>query len=289
MNQNRLDQQQSIAHAVCRSALFVPATRVERIPKALASGADAIIVDLEDAVAEADKHAARSALDTFLQDTPDAAFHVRINASTSQHFEDDLTLCRRHAGIKGIVVPKAQSVAVLERAAACNKPLWPLIETAQGLLALASLVDVAGIERLSFGALDLGLELGLTPGSEGAERLLDQARYQLRVHSSAAGLAAPLESVYPAIDDSQGVQLAATRARDMGFAGMLCIHPRQLEFVHRAFSPSLGELAWAQRVLEAAEQSQGAFSVDGQMVDAPVIERARRIIAIAESLASEQE
>ncbi|HET8790172.1 MAG TPA: CoA ester lyase, partial [Modicisalibacter sp.] len=125
--------------------------------------------------------------------------------------------------------------------------------------------------------------------SEGAERLLDQARYQLRVHSSAAGLAAPIESVHPAIDDDRGVQLAATRARDMGFAGMLCIHPRQLEPIHRAFSPSLAELAWAQRVLEAAKQSHGAFSVDGQMVDAPVIERARRIMAIAESVASERD
>ncbi|SDL05054.1 citrate lyase subunit beta / citryl-CoA lyase [Modicisalibacter muralis] len=274
-----------MAHAVCRSALFVPATRAERIPKALASGADAVIVDLEDAVGEADKRSARQALEVFLKDTPDATFHVRINASTSRHFEDDLALCRRHDGIRGIVVPKAESVATLERVATCNKPLWPLIETARGLLALASLVDVAGVERLSFGALDLGLELGLTPGSEGAERLLDQARYQLRVHSTAAGLAAPLESVHPSIDDSQSIRLAAIRARDMGFAGMLCIHPRQLEPIHRAFSPSLTELAWAQRVLEAAERSHGAFSVDGQMVDAPVIERARRIMAISESVA----
>lgn len=278
-----------MSQRLCRSALFVPATRVERIPKALASGADAVIVDLEDAVAEADKRSARDSLDGYLRDAPEAAIHVRINAHDTPHFADDLALCRRHAGIQGIVVPKAQSAAALEHAATCGKPLWPLIETAQGLLALADLACVTGVERLSFGALDLGLELGLTPGSEGAERLLDQARYQLRVHSSAAGLAAPIESVHPAIEDSNGVRLAATRARDMGFAGMLCIHPRQLEPIHQAFSPSLTELAWAQRVLEAAEREHGAFSVDGQMVDAPVIERARRIKAIAESVAMERD
>nr|WP_297456657.1 CoA ester lyase [uncultured Halomonas sp.] len=278
-----------MSQRLCRSALFVPATRVERIAKALASGADVVIVDLEDAVAEADKRSARDSLDAYLRDSPEAAIHVRINAHDTQHFADDLALCRRHAGIQGIVVPKAQSTAALEHAATCGKPLWPLIETAQGLLTLASLACVTGVERLSFGALDLGLELGLTPGSEGAERLLDQARYQLRVHSSAAGLSAPIESVHPAIDDSHGVRLAATRARDMGFAGMLCIHPRQLEPIHQAFSPSLAELAWAQRVLEAAEREHGAFSVDGQMVDAPVIERARRIKGIAESLAMERD
>lgn len=269
-----------------RSILFVPATRPERIAKALASQADAVIVDLEDAVAEDAKVAARGALDAFLQQKTQASLLVRINASDTEHFEQDLELCSRYSAITRIVVPKAESYQALEKAAVCHKPVWPLIETARGLLALPSLVLVAGVERLSFGALDLSTELGLVPGTPGAQQVLDQSRYQLLVHSRAAGLAPPIESVHPAIEDTAAVEQAAMRAKEMGFSGMLCIHPKQLSPINQAFSPTEVELAWARKVIEGASQHEGAFSIDGQMVDAPVIARAKGILSRNEACVS---
>ncbi|GAB3351049.1 HpcH/HpaI aldolase/citrate lyase family protein [Chromohalobacter beijerinckii] len=265
-------------HAL-RSLLFVPATRPDRIAKALASPADAVIVDLEDAVADGDKAKARNALAAFLADNPQASLVVRVNASDSPHHTLDLALCARHTAVTHLLVPKAESVPALEQATACGKPLWLQIETATGLLALPGLAGMAGVERLSFGALDLITELGLTPETPGARQMLDQGRYQLVVHSRAAGLAAPLESPHPAIDDTDAVARTAVHTKEMGFAGMLCIHPRQLTAVNRAFSPSEADVAWARQVIDGADREAGAFSVAGQMVDAPVVSRARGILA----------
>ena len=265
-------------HAL-RSLLFVPATWPDRIAKALASPADAVIVDLEDAVADSDKAAARDALETFLADNPQASLVVRVNAPGSPHHESDVALCARQTAITHLFVPKAESRQALAKAAACDKPLWLQIETAQGLLALPSLAGMAGVERLSFGTLDMVTELGLTPETPGARQMLDQGRYQLVVHSRAASLAAPLESPHPAIDDTDAVARTAVHAKEMGFAGMLCIHPQQLPVVNQAFSPSEADVDWARQVVDGASREAGAFSVAGQMVDAPVISRARGILA----------
>lgn len=268
--------------ALIRSLLFVPASRPERIPKALASGADAVIVDLEDAVAQDAKDSARQALHEFLEQNPDAQVLVRINAPGTVEFEPDLALCKQHAGISGIMVPKAEGCQGIEQAAACQKPVWPLIESPRGVLALPSIVSVAGIERLSFGALDMASELDLIPGTPGAEQILNQCRYDILVNSLSAGLASPVESVYPDIEDMSAVEHAAKRAREMGFSGMLCIHPRQLPPIHQAFMPTDSEIDWAHRVVEHANRGEGVFRIDGQMVDAPVIARAKKILAKAQ-------
>jgi len=265
-------------HAL-RSLLFVPATRPDRIAKALASPADAVIVDLEDAVADGDKANARDTLEAFLGDNPQVSLMVRVNAPGTPYHEPDLALCARQTAITRLLVPKAESRQALAKAAACDKPLWLQIETAQGLLALSSLAVAAGVERLSFGALDMITELGLAPETPGARQMLDQGRYQLVVHSRAAGLAAPLESPHPALDDTDAVARTAVHAKEMGFTGMLCIHPRQLPVVNQAFSPSEAEVAWARQVVDGASHQAGAFSVAGQMVDAPVISRAQGILA----------
>ncbi|PAU52894.1 CoA ester lyase [Pseudomonas sp. PIC25] len=261
-----------------RSALFVPATRPERIPKALVSGADAVIVDLEDAVPEAQKEEARAHLDAFLAANPDACVRVRINAPGHPGQTADLALCQRYSGVIGVLLPKVESVAQTIVAAACGKPVWPLVESAAGLLALAEIARSVGVERLSFGGLDLGLDLGISSGSAAAERILDQARYALLLHSRTAGLAAPLDTVFPAIADHDGLAEAARNARDMGFGGLLCIHPSQVAVVHEALMPSAEELAWARRIMAANASGDGVFVVDGQMVDAPVIGRARRLL-----------
>lgn len=264
-----------------RSALFVPANRLERIPKAFAAGADIVIVDLEDAVAPEAKSAARDSLGERLKAGDVESIWLRINAPDSLEFETDLTFCREHPGIAGLVVAKAETTASLERVAALGLPLIPLIESAAGLAEIDSLSRVTGVERLSFGALDLSLDLGCEPGSEGGDWLLDQARYQIVIHSRLAGLAPPLETVLPEFRDLERVEAFARRASEMGFIGMLCIHPHQIEPAHRGFAPSESQLAWAKRVLDAAENGADAAQVDGQMIDVPVVTRARRLVARA--------
>lgn len=263
---------------IIRSALFVPATRPERISKALASGADVVIVDLEDAVQESLKEPARANLDVFLAANPQARLLVRINAPGHAGQAADIDLCRRHAGVVGVLLPKVESAEQVTRAAVSGKPVWPIVESAQGLLQLSAIARAAGVERLSFGGLDLALDLGLASGSAAAERILDQARYAILLHSRTANLAPPLDSVFPAIQDQLGLKRATQAARDMGFGGLLCIHPSQLAIVHQALMPGTEELAWAQRVMAAGASGDGVFVVDGQMVDAPVLGRARRLL-----------
>lgn len=271
----------STAFSPLRSALFVPASRPERIPRALASGADRVIVDLEDAVSPADKLTARAALAAFLQDHPEAGLAVRVNASDTEWFAGDVALCHAHTGVTALVLPKTESAAQVALARGNSTlPVWPLIETAAGLLALADIARAEGVERLSYGALDLGVDLGLSPGTEGAARMMDAVRGQLLVHARAAGLPAPLETVSTEFNDAEVVRGIARLARDMGFAGMLCIHPKQIAPAHAGFGFDPDDVAWAQRVLAlAAEHQDGAFQLDGRMVDAPVIRRARQIIA----------
>ncbi|WP_457930496.1 HpcH/HpaI aldolase/citrate lyase family protein [Pseudomonas aeruginosa] len=264
---------------IVRSALFVPATRPERIPKALASGADRVIVDLEDAVEEGLKVEARANLRRFLDDTPEARVLVRINAAEHPGHADDLALCRDHAGVIGLLLPKVESAAQVRHAAvASGKPVWPIVESARGLAALGEIAAAAGVERLSFGSLDLALDLDLNTGSNAAEQILGHARYALLLQSRLAGLAPPLDGVYPAIQNRAGLVEAVRFARDMGFGGLLCIHPSQVELIHQTLMPSPAELEWARRVAEAGASGAGVFVVDGEMVDAPVLGRARRLL-----------
>lgn len=265
---------------IVRSALFVPASRPERIGKALASGADRVIVDLEDAVEETAKEQARDNLREFLTHNPLANVLVRVNAPGHWAHEADLALCKGYAGVSGILLPKAETAEQIQLAHATGKPVWPIIESARGLIALPSLVNSPGVERLSFGSLDLGLDLNLRTASEAAEQVLAHARYAVLLHSRAAGLAAPLDGVYPAIQDVDGLHRHIQFARDMGFGGALCIHPTQVKVIHRALKPSASELDWARRVIAGAESGAGVFTLDGQMVDAPVILRARAILQV---------
>ncbi|WP_261793837.1 HpcH/HpaI aldolase/citrate lyase family protein [Pseudomonas oryzihabitans] len=262
-----------------RSALFVPATRPERIAKAVASGADVVIVDLEDAVAEAAKTSARGALEQALLAAPALRVWIRINAAAHSAHGDDLALCQRLGQVLGIVLPKAESAAQVERVhAETSKPVWPIIESARGLDRLKEIAGAAGVERLVLGGLDMGLDLGLESGTAAAERLLDQARFLLLLEGRLAGLPAPLDSVFPAIDDLAGLATATASARDQGFGGLLCIHPRQVAVVHDSLRPTPAEIDWARQVIAASQGDVGVFVVDGKMIDAPVIGRAQRLL-----------
>jgi (S)-citramalyl-CoA lyase len=262
-----------------RSALFVPGNRPERFAKALASGADVVIVDFEDAVPESDKAQARENLALFLKAQPTAKVWVRVNMAAHAQHPADLAFCTDQPGVCGVMLPKAERAEQVACAAATGKPVIPIIESAEGLYAMTAIAQTAGVQWLTYGSLDMSLDLGLVAGSPGAERMLDQLRFALLLHTRLAGLAPPLETVYARIDDNQGLTHFILSAQSMGFDGMLCIHPRQVAVVHDALAPDQTQLEWARRVLAGADDA-GAFQLDGQMIDAPVVQRARNILAL---------
>lgn len=271
-----------------RSFLFVPATSPERIAKAFASGADAVIVDLEDAVAPADKDRARLALFPVLQTLESAQrsrLLVRMNsAGTPWHDADVVALaeCARH-GLGGVVVAKAETAAGLARVAsavgeACA--LLPLIESVAGLDAADALAASPQVLRLVFGHLDFQVDAGLACGPDEAELL--PVRLSLVLASRRAKLPAPVDGISPDLQDSSQLVADGARARRGGFGGKLCIHPLQVSVVNAAFAPSALELDWARRVVEGfANAGGGVFSLDGRMVDMPVLLLAERTLARA--------
>jgi citrate lyase subunit beta / citryl-CoA lyase len=270
-----------------RSYLFVPGDRPERFAKALASGADAVVLDLEDAVRPDAKAAARDAVAAFVASSPERSRLVlRINAEDTAWFAADCELLVFHPGLS-VMLPKAQGVAVLHALQGLSPGLavLPLVESAAGVLAAEALAGAPGVQRLVFGTLDYALDMGLE-GELATTVGLDFAASRIALASHAAGIAAPVAGVTPAIDDEPLLLAEWARARAHGFGAKLCIHPRQVAAVHQALAPSTDEIAWARRVLAAADpagKSQGAVQLDGRMVDKPVIERARRLLARAGS------
>lgn len=269
--------------ASARSFLFVPADRTERLPKALASGAHGVIVDLEDAVAPQDKRGARHALlQAFAAlsaaDAPRVL--IRVNAVATEWHADDCWLLRQLAprGLGGAMLSKAEDAAATAAVAeAAGGAVLPLVESAAGLHAAVEVARARGVLRLAFGNLDFQVDLGMQCGPD--ERELDAARLQLAVASRVAGLPRPVDGVTVALDDEGRLAADISRGRRLGFGAKLCIHPRQVAAVNQQFGPTDAELAWARRVIEASrENPAGAFRLDGQMVDAPVIERARRLL-----------
>lgn len=268
-----------------RSLLFVPADRPERHAKALASGADLVIIDLEDAVAPDAKSAARQLLAQTLASLPAADRQrvlVRINAQDTAWFADDIAfiggLAEGSPG--GLMVPKVEDPALLATiASACpGLPLLPQIESGAGLDALDGIALGAGVVRLCLGHLDLQNDLGISCGPDESE--IAPARWDVVRASRRHGLPQPVDSVTTDTRDLTATDHDAARALRQGFGGKLCIHPAQVARVHAAFTPGLDRQDWARRVLAAVEASQGAVcTVDGRMVDTPVIVTAQRVLA----------
>lgn len=275
--------------SLARSFLFVPATRPERFAKALASGADAVIIDLEDAVAPDAKLEARVQLVqawagfTTLER---ARLLVRVNAACTPWHFDDLQLMASLAalGLGGVVLPKAESVAMLgtltaHTGSACA--LLPMVETAAGLAAIDALAGYPQVCRMLFGNLDFQADVGMACGPDEAE--LTPVRLALVLASRRAGRVAPVDGVTASISDIAQLQQDTQRSRRFGFGARLCIHPAQVAVVNAGLGPSAHELDWSRRVLAHRELSgMGVFTLDGRMVDAPVLRLAERTLALAE-------
>ncbi|MBD0324615.1 MAG: CoA ester lyase, partial [Aldersonia sp.] len=251
----------------------MPADNTYRVAKALGSGADAVIVDLEDAVLPTRKAAARDAMTEVLgrrrQAPEDPIVLVRVNGLDSEHSQADLVAVRALASVRGVVMPKADR-ETLERLPAEGLPcVIALIETAAGVLDAADIARLRIVGALMLGTVDLSTELAFEVTADGPE--LIYIRSHLVLAAAAAGLPSPIDGVWPDVDDSEGLRREAAMARRLGFGAKACIHPRQLDVVHRAFAPSERELAWAAKVVAAFETAEragrGATAVGGQMVD----------------------
>lgn len=256
--------------------LFVPGDRPERFAKAASSRADAVILDLEDAVDPEAKEVARA--NVVACDVSGKPVFVRVNAADTQWWERDLDAVSK-ARIDGVVLPKAESaeaVAALAGAGGGEMSVIVLVETVKGLFEIDTLARAPRVLCLAFGALDFGLDAGCEPSWEP----LLLARSRLVLSSRMAGIAAPIDGVTPAIDDAALVAEEARRAAATGFGGKLVIHPKQVEPVLSAFRPDEEAIGWAGRVLAAASDG-AAVQVDGRMVDRPLVEKARRIMATA--------
>lgn len=268
--------------SLVRAVLFAPAGEERKLRKALASAADAVVADLEDATAPDAKAAARATVEAVLVGAaPGPARSVRVNAPGTEWFDGDLELTRRLA-LDFLVLPKAtpDSVALL---GPDGPPVLAIAETAEGVRLAYETAAMPRVFALALGSHDLAAELLTEARPDGAEILY--ARSKLVTDSAAARVRPPFDVVFLDIRDTAGLEAQAALARTLGFRGKLCIHPDQLEPVRRVFAPSEAELEWARQVLEAHEaglrEGRGAVALDGRMIDAPVVVRAKRLLAEA--------
>jgi citrate lyase subunit beta/citryl-CoA lyase len=261
-----------------RSYLFAPGHNAKLVDRVFGAGADAVMLELEDAVPADAKAAARAMTAEALADR---AGWVRINALRSELAAADLeAVAPLAAGLRLPKVERAEDVQwVVDRCGSDTPPLICAVESARGLLAAEEIASVEQVRHLSIGGVDLRRDLNTGDG----DLPMLHARSHLVVASTAAGLAPPIDSVYPHLDDPDGLRAQAEFARSLGFFGKSAIHPRQLGVLHAVFTPSQDEIAWAHEVIEAFDAAGGAATrlPGGDFVDLPVAARARRMLTLA--------
>jgi citrate lyase subunit beta/citryl-CoA lyase len=276
-----------------RSFLFAPGNHARRVANALSLNADAVILDLEDAVATAEKRAARSAVAAVLALPRHSLLYVRVNAADSEFCYGDLVAVVR-PGLDGILLPKVESVtglstidwllAQLEREqdlAPGAIDLIPIIETAGGLTNVDGILAASSrVRHVAFGAGDFTLDVNMAWSRTEAE--LGFVRARIATASRAAGIEAPLDTVWVDLADEEGLEMSARAALSFGFQGKMCIHPKQIAPVHRVFTPGEAEVAYAERVVgafaEAEAAGSAAIQLDGKFIDYPILYRAQRVL-----------
>lgn len=277
-----------MAAGVGRSWLYVPGDRPDRFAKASTSGADVVICDLEDAVAGANKATARVAVAAWLRDHRAL---VRVNGTDTRWHDEDIAAITGARGLAGVVLPKSQGAEqisdVAHRLGGCVHVV-PLVESAAGVANAAAIAAGPQVSALAFGSIDFALDIGIDDTSDTddtdhtddtEQSALLYARSTLVIASRVAGIAAPIDGVTLKLSDAHAVRGDARRARALGFGGKQCIHPHQVHEVNATFTPSPEALVRAQRIVDAAESSHGsAVQLDGQMIDKPRIDQARRVL-----------
>jgi citrate lyase beta subunit len=283
--------------------MFVPGHRQRMIDKALGLNADAIMLDIEDGVAPNEKDAARQNIGASLSREKPAgapARYVRINAIGHARMDADLEAVIR-PGLGGLVCPKVDSAdqvrfvnAILDEREPKNHlapgsvKLLIAIESPAGLLNAPAIATASPrVAGLLFGAEDFGREIGLPAVREGHARDLIYARSAMVIAAAAAHVQA-IDGVWVDLNDSAGLAGFAKESRQLGFSGMSCIHPAQIDAINRGFSPTAEEIDYCQRVLSAFEEANargdGSIAFGGQLIDRPIVERARRTLEMARSL-----
>jgi citrate lyase subunit beta / citryl-CoA lyase len=280
-----------------RSFLFAPGNHARRVEKALSLDADAVILDLEDAVATAEKPAARAAVAAALTRPRRSLLYIRVNAVDTDFCYGDLVAVVR-PGLDGIILPKVERPTDLRTAdwllvqlerehglPARTIDLIPIIETARGLnqidaILAAGLAAGARIKRVAFGAGDFTLDTNMAWSRNEAE--LAHARATIVIASRAASVEAPLDTVWVDLADAKGLEASARAALAFGFQGKMCIHPDQIPVVHHVFTPAEADIAFAERVVAAFAQAEAegsaAVQLDGKFIDYPIVYRARRVL-----------
>ena len=281
-----------------RSYLFVPGNHPRKLEKVFDAGADAVIVDLEDAVAVSQKPIARPMVIKALQSPRTCRGYVRINALDTPFAFDDLSAVVTH-GVDGIVVPKIESPQQLATAewvigaleAKCGLApgtidVLPIIETGRGIAAVRDIAKGANrVRRLSFGAGDYTRDMGMDWTRDEAE--CAHARAEIVLASRVAGLEPPIDTVWTRLQDADGLSASAQTVKAMGFQGKLCIHPARIAPVHAVFTPDAQAIDWARKVeaafTKAEAEGSASIQVDGAFVDYPIVEQARATLARAQA------
>jgi citrate lyase subunit beta/citryl-CoA lyase len=279
-----------------RSLLFAPGNHPRRVEKALTLAADGVILDLEDAVAVSEKAATRPAVTEVFGKPRSGKLYVRVNALTTEWCYGDMVVMV-HPGLDGIILPKVEHghelrtadwlIANLERSRGLpigTIDLIPIIETALGIRNLAEICGAGTrTKRLAFGAGDFTLDMGMS-WTRGETELLPH-RAACVLHSRAAGLEPPLDTVWANLRDAEGFVASARHAAALGFQGKMCIHPDQIAPANAAFSPDEATVAQARRVVAAFEKAEAeglaSIQLDGQFIDYPIVQRARRVLEAA--------
>lgn len=258
-----------------RAGLFVPGNRPERFKKAVDSGADCIVIDLEDSVPCADKEEARENVSNWL--ATGGPGWIRVNSADSEWFEGDLDALGTGRPLV-VMMPKAESpeeIIEVSSRLASGSCVVPLLESPLGVSNAASIGSVQSVARFAFGNGDLSASLGVAHDDWNA---LAWVRSSIVLSSAVCGISSPLDGAVTQLSDDSLLEVECRRAAALGFSGKMCIHPRQVPIVSELFRPSPDQIEWARAIL-AGDEQDGARVVAGEMVDAAVVARARRIAA----------
>jgi citrate lyase subunit beta/citryl-CoA lyase len=300
-----IEQPSARGERLRRSVLFVPGGHPRRIEKAPSAGADTLVLDLEDSVAPDEKDRARELVAAALREgkAGDAEAAVRVNAPDTAHFAADLEAAVL-AGAEAIMLPKAQGAEVLaevdaridelesERGPGARVRLLALVETPAGVVRLGSLADAAGrIDALCFGHADFAREMGLAE-ADASRGVILHARCALAIAARAAGVSA-IDCVFLDVRDERAFREDVARGMSLGFEGKLCIHPTQVRIANEVYTPTAERVDYARRVVEGWERAladgSGVFSLDGRMIDAPLVAIERRVLERARRAGARQE